>query len=231
MPFAAAALRLVLLAASGYGLYLNTGLSNGALDLETFNYFTILSNALVFIVFAVLTVRTFAQVGRPRPITPVLPPVLSGLVLVAISITGIVYNFVLVPRNVSLGTYDGGDLADTLVHTVAPLLVLADWLFFAPKGRFRWWFAFVWLVVPAAYAVFALIRAELGPVLTSVGSRYPYFFLDVDEFGWNAVFLNIGGLFVAFLAIGFVFVALDWALGRAMHAIGRRGRNSSRMRR
>ncbi|MBF0671809.1 MAG: Pr6Pr family membrane protein [Salinibacterium sp.] len=213
--------RLVLLVVCAYGLYLNTGLDQGALDLQSFSYFTIQSNLLVLLAYLWVTGRTVGALGADRRPLPVLVPWLAGIVLVAITITGLVYNFVLVPRDVALGTFDGGDLADLLVHTWVPLLAVGDWLLFSSKGRFRWWYAVLWLVTPAAYAVFAFIRAELGPVLTGVGSRYPYFFLDADEFGWGAVGLNVVWLLVGFLVLGLVVVLIDRMLALGLRRLRR----------
>lgn len=210
----ALALRVVLLVCCGYGLYLNTGLSDGRLSFETFNYFTILSNALVLVVFAVLAVRTAVSLRRRgwRGSTD-LTPVITGMVLVAITITGIVYNFILVPRDIAEGTYEGGSIAQTMVHTVTPMLVVFDWLLFTRKRSFAWWHPFAWLLPPLLYAIFAFIRAEVGPVLVSVNSRYPYFFLDIDEFGYGAVLINFVGLLIAFLVIGYAYLLLDRLLG------------------
>ncbi|MCW4386294.1 Pr6Pr family membrane protein [Salinibacterium sp. SYSU T00001] len=213
--------RVVLLIVCGYGLYLNTGLDDGALDLQSFSYYTILSNLFVLLAYLWVTGRTALALGPDRRELPVLAPVLSGMVLVAITITGLVYNFVLVPRDVALGTFDGGDLADLLVHTWVPLLTVGEWLLFARKGRFRWWYSAVWLVTPAAYAIFAFIRAEVGPVLKGVSSRYPYFFLDADEFGWSTVLVNVLWLLVGFLALGLIVVAVDRMLGVAARHLRR----------
>src|SRR5690606_27708073 len=198
---------------------------------QSFSYFTILSNLVVFVAYLVLTVPTAISLRMDRAAVPALPRLVGGMVLVAITITGLVYNFVLVPRNVALGEFTGGDLADVLVHTWVPLLTLGDWLLFAPKGRFRWWLAVVWLAAPAAYAMFAFVRAEVGPRLYGVDSRYPYFFLDAYEFGWATVWQNFLWLLVGFLILGLVFVLVDrligWLLGLLVGRFGRQGSDAT----
>ena len=80
----------------------------------------------------------------------------------------------------------------------------------------------VWLAAPAAYAAFAFVRAEVGPRLYGVDSRYPYFFLDADEFGWASVWQNFAWLLVGFLLLGLAYVLLDWVLGRVLRSVSSR---------
>lgn len=202
--------RVVLVVFCASGLALNTNAFTPAFTLGPFNYYTILSNTLVFVAFIVLVIRTAtdAAIRGPRGTTE-FSALVTGLVVLAISVTGLVYNFVLVPTLDADQAATVGSAANLFVHAITPSLVVLDFLLFVDKRRMRWFHPLVWLVVPLVYVGFALIRAEVGAVLIAVDSRYPYFFIDVDQYGWGAVARNIGYLAAAFLALGYVIVLLD----------------------
>ncbi len=131
----------------------------------------------------------------------------------AIFVTFLIYQFLLIPYHFSM---DGGHSfrwSNTLIHHIVPLMMVADWALFDKKGSFRIRDPFIWCSVPLAYFLFCLIRAEVGPVLQLVDSRYPYFFIDVDALGGLQVFWNVL-LFAAFyIGVGFAFYWIDRKLG------------------
>ena len=89
-------------------------------------------------------------------------------------------------------------LADHMLHSIVPALVVGWWLAFAPKAGLRPAHALWWLVWPALYAAYALIRGEID-------NRHPYFFIDPPLIGWPRVLLWLG-------LLGAVF----WLAGRAL---------------
>lgn len=154
-------------------------------------YFTILTN------FIVALVMTVVALGRRQP------PSLIGGVLVAIVLVGIVYITLL--RGL-LELSGGALLADTILHCVTPLLVLAWWLLFASKGQLRWRDPAIWALYPLAYLSYALARG-------AAEDKYAYPFLDVVGLGWPAVALNAVLMAAGFLVAGGALVALDRRLG------------------
>ena len=88
-------------------------------------------------------------------------------------VTGLVYAVLLAPASADVGLTE--PWVDAVVHEVAPVLVLLDWLVDPPgrrlsvrAGRARW------LIFPAVYLVYSLVR---GPI----ADWYPYPFLDPDH--------------------------------------------------
>lgn len=69
------------------------------------------------------------------------------------------------------------------------------------RGALLWRDAAVAFAFPAAYAVYVFVRGEMAGV-------YPYPFFDVLKIGYGAALLNAAGLSVAFVLVGFAFVAL-----------------------
>lgn len=192
---------------SGFGLYLTSGLRAGAFNPFMLNFFTILANYAVFTYFIVAAV--FCARGKSAPL-----PCLKGAITMAVLATFLIYQFVLVPYH-SVGYFRW---ENAIVHQIVPLMVLADWALFDLKGRYRAVDPLIWCGLPLAYLGFCLVRAEVGPVLMLVNSRYPYFFIDVDALGIAGVALNTLIFLVCYIALGYALFAVDNALGRRKKA-------------
>jgi hypothetical protein len=94
-----------------------------------------------------------------------------------------------------------------LLHYVIPALYLFHWWFDSPKDALRFTHPIVWGVYPTLYLVYALIR---GAILGS----YPYPFIDAAGIGYGQIMMNSVGLLIAFMALGFLLVALGRHWGR-----------------
>jgi hypothetical protein len=97
---------------------------------------------------------------------------------------------------------------DVLLHDVIPAGYLAYWLGFAPAGTLRWRDAFRWLLYPAAYFGYILLRGELL-------GRYPYPFINVMQHGYGPVLWNAAAFAAAFACTGLLVVAADVKLARS----------------
>lgn len=176
-------------------------------------YYTVLSNILCFVYFAVLVV---AQRKKENPLV-------KGSVTMCIAVTGIVYHFLLdgMMEANAASVSPVLDAGNFLVHTVVPVMVVLDYFLFFPKGQYKSLHPIAWLVLPYLYFGFILLRAEISDSLFSgfggAKSRYPYPFLDVDLYGWDKVLLIVLGITVAFLALGYIAYVLDRLLGKNFH--------------
>ncbi|WP_431934942.1 Pr6Pr family membrane protein [Micromonospora sp. RP3T] len=169
-------------------------------------YFTIQSNVAVGVLAGYAAWR--AARGRPEP-----PSVLKGAVTLYITITGTVYHLVLAnpasPFAMAQPHREPGEWwGNQLLHTVVPLLAIADWALFDRRGRLRPRYAAWWLVFPLAYLGFALVRGL-------VVHRYPYPFLDAGQLGYDGVGLSALGFAAVFWLLGLLFVGVDRLLARA----------------
>ena len=105
---------------------------------------------------------------------------------------------------------DGGDLvADKLLHIVVPLLCLAGWVVFGPRGLIATRDIWAFLVVPVGWLVYTLVRGAFV-------DWYPYPFVDVDEHGLGIVLLNCVGISALMLALAFGALWLDRRLDRRL---------------
>ena len=94
-----------------------------------------------------------------------------------------------------------------------PLLVIAGWLLFIPKGRLRPYDPLLWAIIPYAYLVCAFTYSALGGEFAP-GVRVPYPFMNIETNGLGGVVLWIAGLTVALVAVGYVSYGVDRLLAR-----------------
>ncbi|WP_336923417.1 Pr6Pr family membrane protein [Aquipuribacter sp. SD81] len=165
--------------------------------LNVLAYFTIQSNLLVGLSSLLLALDPDRDSPARRW--------LRLTALAAISVTGIVYHLVLAGL-VDLSGW--GLLADTLVHTVVPLLAVGGFVLLGPRGRTSGRLLPVTLLFPVAWTAFTLVR---GPL---VGGFWPYPFVDVDELGWGRVLLNVAVVGVLFVGVAALLHGVDRVMRR-----------------
>ncbi|MBB5112843.1 hypothetical protein FHU28_002682 [Micromonospora echinospora] len=168
-------------------------------------YFTIQSNVAVGVLAGYAAWCAWRD--RPEP-----PSVLKGAATLYITITGTVYHLVLAnpasPFAMAQPDRQPGEWwGNQFLHTVVPLLAVADWALFDRRGRLRPRYAAWWLAFPLAYLGFALVRGL-------VVDRYPYPFLDAGRLGYDGVAVSAVGFALAFWLLGLLFVGVDRLLAR-----------------
>ncbi|MEU7809215.1 Pr6Pr family membrane protein [Micromonospora chalcea] len=168
-------------------------------------YFTIQSNVAVGVLAGYAAWCAWRD--RPEP-----PSVLKGATTLYITITGTVYHLVLAnpasPFAMAQPDRQPGEWwGNQFLHTVVPLLAVADWALFDRRGRLCPRYAAWWLAFPLAYLGFALVRGL-------VVDRYPYPFLDAGRLGYDGVAVSGVGFAVAFWLLGLLFVGVDRLLAR-----------------
>ncbi|WP_448106479.1 Pr6Pr family membrane protein [Pseudomonas azerbaijanoccidentalis] len=159
-----------------------------------FSYFTVLTNMLVAVVLTCAATRRESAARRWF-----LQPWVSSGVAVSIVLVSVAYNLLLRhlfrPEGLQF-------VADELLHDVMPLLFLGYWWFCVPKGTLRLKHVPLWLIYPCVYFAYAMLRGHLL-------SAYPYWFLNVNMWGYAQVLINAARMLVGFVVIGLVVIGLD----------------------
>lgn len=187
----------------------------GSPDWSTPLFYTMLSNLLCLVWMLLLVFRTTVDLRRSGTAGTSTPSARwSGAVMMAISVTMLIYLVVLVSTRFQDGDTDVFSLTDNLIHIVAPCLLIGDWLLFVPKGAFRWSDPLLWTLIPYAYLAFAFGFGALGGEFPP-GRKYPYPFMNVEQLGLDGVALWILALTAALVPVGFVYVVIDRMLGLA----------------
>lgn len=177
----------------------NPDMGVGALTLNFFSFFTILTNVLVAVALTLPVVGAGTRLGRRAGSEGVR----AGVTMYAV-VVGLVYHFLL---HATWDPQGWALVANILLHYVMPVAILLDWLLFTPKGRLRWIDAPKWLAFPLIYGGWTLVHGYAA-------GWWPYWFVDVQTLGLGKAALYFAGLLVLFLIVGLLVVTIDRALGR-----------------
>ncbi|WP_330348787.1 Pr6Pr family membrane protein [Streptomyces sp. NBC_00582] len=201
----AAALRLLLAGTAAAGVILALMTTDDVL--RTLSHFSLQSNAL-------LAVVTLASAGRAWSARAPLSSALTGAALLYITITGLVYHLLLTDTAPPFSVTDPttaptgwAAVAQLLLHKVTPTAAALDWLLLTPPARLRLRLAATWMLYPAAYLLFFLLRAAL--ITPGAPARYLYPFLDAETHGFRHALANALLLGLSFYALALLLVTLD----------------------
>lgn len=162
-------------------------------------YFTVLTNIFVCLVLTLRALPAPGRVGRFFAWPQTLACAATSIVLV-----GLGYHFLLRdiwnPQGLQW-------LADMLLHYVVPVVFCLYWLIVLPKSTLPFWSPLAWCVYPIIYFICALLRG-------AAGGAYPYPFIDVTAIGYSQVLQNGIALLLAYLAVGWLLLALCRSVGR-----------------
>ena len=163
-------LKVVVILAAFIGTLLSAGGGRNAFmgGKVVFMYFTIQSNlAIAFIcaigVFLLLEKREASYVWH----------VIKFVGTVSITLTGVVFGFVLAP---TLGA-NAWNIQNTLTHLVVPVLAVIDFFIIAPAAEIKHKHVLYVIIPPVLYAIYAGIGYVNGWEFAA-GLHYPYFFLN-----------------------------------------------------
>lgn len=164
------ALRLALaslLAVALAAQYIIGSTDSGLTMANFFSFFTVLSNTAAVVMLTMLAARPDRDMSLGFA-------TFRGAVTVYMAVTGLVYITILYPQLADVGVPE--PWIDVSIHVIGPILVAADWLYDRPPATLPAKTLAYWLVFPAAYLIYSLIR---GPIT----DWYPYPFLDPDLSG------------------------------------------------
>lgn len=154
-------------------------------------YFTILSNLLVAICLTTRAAEPSNNTGKFFS-----NPSILAAITVYIFIVAVVYNVVLRKLWVPEGNQR---LADELLHVIIPVLYILYWFLFAPKYGLSYLHPFRWLLFPACYLIYALIRGNIE-------GFYPYPFIDLTKNSYGQIAINSLFVMIAFIITGLIIV-------------------------
>ena len=177
---------------------------------RVFMYFTVQSNIAIALVCAVGAVLLL----RNQPVQDIWY-LIKFVFTVSITLTGVVFCFVLAP---TLGKY-AWRLQHVLTHVVVPLAAILDFFVTGRYGSIKKRSVFFVIIPPLLYAIYTGI-AYVAKWEFSRGVHYPYFFLNwgspAGAFGFTNDLLYMGCawwillILVMLLAVGYGYLlALD----------------------
>lgn len=179
--------------------------------LESISYFTTLSNAFAGLVFAII----FVDLWRHKTVHVRLIS-LSHIAAVSLMVTFLVYHFALRPTLNAFEAFNVGGPLDISLHYITPLLTVGAY-FLMPLHQDKVLLASLKpIVFPLAYLSYVIIYVTAGGrfTLDDVEYRQPYFFLDLERFGFFGVLGNIIGLAMVFALLAWITFMMKRQLKR-----------------
>ena len=179
-------------------------------DFDSFAFYTIISNICVFGFTLALWILTLKDVKNGDFYSKNTHLVrYRGIAMLCIFITGVIYATALADY-----TKDSNyTIRNILHHYVIPIMFVLDYFLFDKKGLIKWYNPLIWIGCSVCYLPYIFIRAQIvkdNPSLT----KYPYFFLDVDDQGLTATVFWCIGLVVVFSLVSYLLFLYDYKKGK-----------------
>lgn len=199
---------------------LSTGIILNVIDTTSvsaiLSYYTLQSNiiCLAFFVF-ILIVSAVKDDYQESDVYHLV----KGCITIIIAITGLVYAIALGPIGFDMQIDTSGlknFMSNFLVHRLSPILVILDYFFFDKKGKFKFYYPFLWLIIPLNYLMYVYTYSANGGKFFGIGGsrKYAYFFLDYTQIGYTGVAWAIVIMVIFILVISFLLVIVDRVVGR-----------------
>jgi len=169
---------------------------SGTIIKGAFLYFTIQSNILAALCLLVLVFVPLSERSKC---------IIRGVSLLAITLTGLVYNFVLYNIFNAWGTA-AYTFSRTITHVIAPVGFIIDWIIFDKHNLMKWKDVFIWLLYPAVY-YFLLLYASFRFHFSI------YFFINYSS-GYRAILIWLCIFSGALTMISFAYIGFDKLIGR-----------------
>lgn len=184
-------------------------------------YFSVQLNLFSAVLFLILIIKTAIQIkregkdGDPASIHQTLQ---TGLVFLSV-VSMILFWTILSWSTFAMSSGEPTvlmQIGSYIVHAIAPIWVFVDYILFMPHGNISYRASAWWLLYPFAYTAFVIVRAIIFGELAS-GSRFPYFFMNIDTLGWLCLPIAIG-MFALFYGLGLFFAYIDKTLALSARA-------------
>ncbi|MFF2050892.1 Pr6Pr family membrane protein [Leifsonia sp. NPDC058194] len=181
------------------------------------SFFTIDANVATVVVLAIGAALLFTRSGDdPGWFTALRAAVVTYMVT-----TGVVYNLLL--RNIPLPQGETVPWSNEVLHVVAPLYMLVDWLFAPARAPLRRRVVWGIAAFPIVWAVYTLLRAPIAAdPNTGRQPWYPYPFLNpaTSANGYLSVAFYIVLIAAVILCVGYgaVWVSRRWRGSRPLPA-------------
>ena len=148
--------------------------------LNTYLYFTIISNLETVIIFSVFVVLRIAENIKGKQIIPKPLFMLKFMITAAMTITLTVAALLLAPLKDNVYLFSMKNLS---LHIIAPILAMIDFLMIDRGFEYKWKMTFLGFILPLLYLAMTLLMSVKG-ITYSNGTNFPYYFLNYRELGW-----------------------------------------------
>lgn len=172
-------------------------------------FFTIQSNIWIMCVCLLFVLLDIFKKDVPKFLY-----IIKFIFTVSILVTGIIYNFVLVPQYSAISSSIASlyTLSASLLHIVTPVFSLVSYIFYDRSYKHNRGFCLTGTIMPIVYFTILTIISLVSSNTCLFGkgyacSSFPYFFMDYQKNGWFTLSSNIASLGV-FYWVAIIFIAV-----------------------
>ncbi len=172
-------IKLLLVCSALSGLVMCFGTTSGFMSGKSLLlYFTNQSNIWICIVAFVLAIIQILNLKKGKYNLNKKAALIQEIFTVSITLTGVIYCFVLVPAFLAAGGgFNPFSPTQMLLHVVTPVLAIVDFVLFTRGVEFKYKQSFLATIPPFYYLFFSMIGYHRGWDFGG-GVNYPYFFLN-----------------------------------------------------
>ena len=171
---------------------------------KTFLYFTVQSNITIIAIELVFAVDALLQILGKKSFSNNVLLLIKYLFTVAITITFLVFAFILAPTLSASYLLSYGNFS---LHFIVPILALVDFFLFGNEIKLTKVNCLLGVAMPIYYVIFFLIGIPLGVTYLN-GSRAPYFFLEYEKLTWFRFTENGPGVIYWILILTIAIIGL-----------------------
>lgn len=206
--------KLLIILSTAIGISLNIFKTTSTMAM--LSYYTMLSNLICFVSYSIFLILDIREKEYKNKIYYIL----KGAIIMAIFLTAVVYRVGLMPNHFQMdslkNTISNTDIANKLVHTVSPILVILEYFLFEKKGNFKMHYPIYWLIIPSFYVIYVYIYAKLGGRFFNIGGseKFAYFFLDYESIGVMNVAKWIMLIMFFMISMSYILIYIDCKIGK-----------------
>ncbi|MFX1557982.1 MAG: Pr6Pr family membrane protein [Promethearchaeota archaeon] len=177
------------------GFFINTITSGMPLVwLLSFKYYTMQTNLLVSIWFTLAII----WYNKPDYLKKIMGS-LKGAFTLYITTTFVFFAILL---QIFYHPTGWAAFSNLILHYVAPIAFIVDWLFTENQFRYKWKYFLYWIIYPIGYLLFSLING----IFTG---DYLYPFLDIESLGILRYLISVSFLLIVGIIIGSLYIAIN----------------------
>ena len=92
-------------------------------------------------------------------------------------------------------------------------MVILDYIIFGEKGNLKKEYPIIWSLILIIYQLFVIIYVALGGTFMD-NLTYPYFYMDINEYGTLGIMFNLLIIYIFFVGYGTIVQKIDNWLGK-----------------